>query len=133
MVKARTPRLPAALTLSLVALVASFASCSDDAGSGGTATTADGGPVCDTCYNVYVNGGIVCAPGTSSDAWRSLSLCACGNGICADVCGDNFCSSMPANEACGACLIGQGEGLDAGEPDGGFPSCAAEEANCAAN
>lgn len=115
MLKARTSLLPAVFLLSAAVLAAA---CSDDAGSGGTGTNPDGGPVCDTCANVYTNGGIVCGPGSSADAWRALSLCACQGSTCGSTCGGNFCNSLPASDTCGACLV---------------QFCSAQTMTCAAN
>ena len=78
---------------------------------------ADGG-ACSTCADIYTNGGIVCGPSASSDAWRTLADCACGTGICNPSCVASFCASMPADENCGTCLVA---------------SCAAQVAGCAQN
>lgn len=74
------------------------------AGSGGD----NGGPRnsddgCGTCAQVFVNGGITCGPGPSSDAFDALSLCAC-TGPCASACGASLCSTLPADKDCGTCV-----------------------------
>ncbi len=100
-----------ALSLSVLAAAAACSSANEYAGSGGAAS-------CDTCANVYTNGGIVCAPGSSSDAWQALALCACDVGPCESACYKSFCQSMPADMACGTCLVAK---------------CAAQETTCAGN
>lgn len=117
--------LGAAATALFVLSLLGAAACSsanEYAGSGGGAS-------CDTCYNVYVNGGIACGPGPSADAWNGLALCACGEvptagdgGLvpspCASACTASYCLSKPADMACGTCLVAK---------------CAAQESACAAN
>src|SRR5215468_1989825 len=57
----RTPLIVAAIPL---AVLLDIAACSG--------TTMIGSDACGTCASVYVNGGIVCGPGDSDDAWRML-------------------------------------------------------------
>ena len=106
-------RISTAAALSLVALfgAALVGACNgnDDDLPGGA---------CSTCADIYTNGGIVCGPSASSDAWRTLSLCACGTGICNPSCVASFCQTMPADETCGSCLE---------------TSCAAQVAACGQN
>lgn len=99
-----------AAALSLFALLG-FAACTGGDLPGGA---------CSTCADVYTNGGIVCGPGPSADAWRTLSDCACGSGPCFSACtgAGNFCTTGPATKDCSMCLA---------------DSCAAATAQCAAN
>jgi hypothetical protein len=111
---------PFLMGLSSGAILVALCACKGGgiAGSGGD----NGGPRsgddgCGTCAEVYVNGGIACGPGPSSDAFDALSLCACA-GACDNACGASLCTTQPADEACGACLT---------------MNCAAEEMTCAQN
>jgi hypothetical protein len=115
---ARTFSYTAALTLSTVAWLAVAACSSAVSGEIGTSGAGGGGPACGSCYYVYANGGIPCGPGDSADAWRTLSLCACGSGKCASACTMSFCASLPADMTCGECLVA---------------TCSAEEMGCAGN
>jgi hypothetical protein len=105
-------RTSTAAALSLVALLGP-AACNDDA-------VPDPGGPCGTCAEIYSNGGIVCAPTASSDAWQSLDDCACGAGPCGPMCAGtgNLCATGPANVACSACIA---------------TSCAVQVSECAAN
>ena len=73
------------------------------------------GGACGTCAEVYTNGGIACGPGPAADAWRALSLCACGGtdagpSVCASQCTSSFCQTLPTlntpdgGQTCGDCL-----------------------------
>jgi len=78
-----------------------------------------GGPACSSCYEVYVNGGIACGPGSAIDAWHELAnSCACGTSKCVAACSASFCQNLPADMACSTCLAG---------------ACLAAEMNCANN
>src|ERR1700679_4230610 len=119
------PLCAAATALSLLAFVAAAAcsSANEYAPGGG------GAPACDTCANVYTNGGIACGPGPSTDAWEALALCACDEVIlandagqkeapCQSACTASFCQSLPADMTCGTCLA---------------MSCAAQVSACGSN
>jgi hypothetical protein len=86
-------------------------------------TNMTGGDVCGTCASIYVNGGIVCGPGDSNDAWQMLDNCACGD-TCIQKClqgtdgGANLCTCGAADSACNDCIMN---------------NCAAPLAACAAN
>jgi hypothetical protein len=77
-----------------------------------------GVPGCSTCYEVYVNGGVPCGPGPSTDAYQNLYNCACQTPGCFDACAATFCVSMSADMTCGTCLA---------------KSCNTVEMACAAN
>ena len=98
-----------ALSLSAFVVAAACSSANEYSPGGG------GGPVCGTCADIYTNGGIVCGPGSSSDAWEALALCACGGkpvgdagtiqpSPCESACYASFCDSLPADMGCGACV-----------------------------
>jgi hypothetical protein len=93
-------------------LLLAFAACSGNSVGGGS-----GGVACDTCAQVYVNGGHPCGPGPSQDAWEALAYCAC-NGTCASACYRNLCQIMPVDMACSDCLA---------------TSCVEDRMTCAAN
>jgi hypothetical protein len=86
-------------------------------------TTMTGGDACGTCAAVYTNGGIVCGPGGSDDAWQMLDDCACGP-TCIQQClqgmdgGANLCTTGAADMGCDTCIKN---------------NCAAPLAACAAN
>jgi hypothetical protein len=112
----RTLTRATALLLSVILSAACYASDLVE-GSGGST------PGCNSCGSVCTSGGIVCGPGTSSDAWEALALCACGDGPCNGSCTDdvgemNFCGTGPATPACSNCIAN---------------SCSAQLQECAAN
>jgi len=121
------PSLRAAPALVALAFL-SFPACTSSVG-GGISTGgegAGGAPVCGSCYEVYVNGGITCGPGDSADAWRQLANCACSVDGCYDACSTSFCASLPVTgpapgdttDMCSTCL---------------GTSCTAQLSNCASN
>jgi hypothetical protein len=84
-----------AILLAASALLA--AACNDAIPAG-----ADG--ACSSCAEVYTQGGTVCGDTPSGDAWQALTECAC-SGACASACGASFCTTSPADDTCGPCLM----------------------------
>ena len=105
--------------LAVFGLVVMVSCSSSDNDIGVESANSNGGAACGSCWSIYANGGIVCSPGSSIDAWHALAnSCACAPGVCIAECRTNFCDSLPADMACGTCLASK---------------CADAETNCANN
>jgi hypothetical protein len=112
----RSAAIAIAALLSLALVACKGGRVPDGEGGDNGGPRGEGG-ACGTCASVFVNGGIVCGPGASSDAFDALSFCACAD-TCASACGGNLCVNTPADEMCGECVTA---------------NCADEQKTCAEN